>query len=45
MTPVGFEEKDDGIGGGYYYTPLTVLGRFTRWFKSIFRGITNYPAN
>jgi hypothetical protein len=40
MTPVGFEEKHDGIGEGHYYMPLRVLGRFTRWFKNILRGIT-----
>jgi hypothetical protein len=45
MTPVRFVENHDGICEGYYYAPLTVLGRFTRWFKSVLRGIPNYPAN
>jgi hypothetical protein len=45
MTPVGFEERHDSIGEGYLCAPLRVLGRFTRWFKSILRGIPKYRAN
>ena len=34
MTPVGFEEKRDGIDEGYLYVPVTALGRFTRCFNA-----------